>query len=245
MDYHLLNGQCLGDIWPKEIPGLTVVMNEAFLEGPLGYDTSLEDLWPLRASFWEVSMEQYHLKTLMPLEMLLQAGGTDRILGWFGTDLFCQVNWWFLTAYLHSYRVEAQLGVIFPPSAIAEETWGHFPKSSLKVPIPLPFFPEATEIALTLEIWDGYCRGNLDQLDRLAEKYALDYPVLTEAVRWYIRCFPKDGDGYLFEKVLELIDRGLVQFPELLHIFSTECPQLGLTDRQIAPVFAHCIRQKK
>ena len=104
MEYHILNGMCLYDKFPPQIEGEKIVMNEALLHGPLGANLFLEEFWKIRADFWKVSMNDYEKKTVVPLEKLTKAKKEDTILFWFGIDLFCQINIWFLLDFIGFYH---------------------------------------------------------------------------------------------------------------------------------------------
>ena len=94
-----------------ELPDAYKSVNEALLHGPLGANL-LEEFWKIRANFWQVSLTDYKKKTVVPLDNLTKAKKEDTILFWFGTDLFCQINIWFLLDFISQKKIASKIGII-------------------------------------------------------------------------------------------------------------------------------------
>jgi hypothetical protein len=233
MDYHILNGMCLYEKFPAHIKGEKVVMNEALIDGPLGGNLSLEAFWQLRADFWKVSISDYKEKTVAPLQKLFHAKKEDSLIFWFGNDLFCQVNCWFLIYLIQEHKITSNIGMVYPPPAHDEETFGHYPPTFLKNSFFQPVFLNEEEKKMVLALWNLCKNADIEGLSNLILKDSPGFPSVAESIKTWIAIFPKEGKGLAQIKVEELVDQGINNFPELFRAFSDFFPHLGMGDRQV------------
>ena len=244
MEFHILNGMCLYDKFPPQIKGEKVVMNEALLYGPLGTDLFLEEFWKIRADFWKVSMNDYKKKTVVPLEKLTKAKKEDTILFWFGTDLFCQINVWFLLDFICQKKIGSKIGIIYPPAYPSEETFGHYPATFLANAQYEPVYLKEEEIKMAISLWNLCKNSDIEGLSNLNVLNTAGFPMITESINMWAALFPKEGKGIAQQKVEELIQEGIDNFKELFKAFSLFFPNLGMGDNQVFEYYQSYLNKK-
>ena len=96
MNWHILNGDCLREKFPKEIEGEIIVWRETLVSGPL----SAKDFFENRKNFIQKRFNgnpaDYENRVIKEFERLRTIKKDDAVYFWFEDDLFCQVNFWFL-----------------------------------------------------------------------------------------------------------------------------------------------------
>lgn len=244
MEYHILNGMYLYDKFPQQIKGEKVVMNEALLNGPQGGNLNLEEFWQIRANFWQVSMNDYEKKTVVPLIKLAEAKDEDTILFWFGTDLFCQINMWFLLDFICQKKIAPKIGVIYPPAYPSEETFGHYPVTFLANAKYVPKFLKEEEIKMAITLWNLCKNADIEGLNNLNILNSEGFPMIRASVDMWIALFPREGKGIAQQKVEELIQGGIDNFQELFKAFSNFFPTLGMGDNQVFEYYQFYLNQK-
>lgn len=233
MEFHVLNGMCLYDHFPTHITGEKIVMNEALLNGPLGGNLSLEAFWQIRADFWKVSISDYKEKTVAPIRKLFHAKKEDTLIFWFGNDLFCQINCWFLLYLIHEHKIESKIGMLYPPAAYNGETFGHYPVTFLENSCFQPVFLKEEEIKMVLTLWHLCKNADIEGLRNLKVMDTPGFPSVKDSIQMWISLFPEEGKGIAQLKVEELMHRGIDNFPELFKAFSDFFPNLGMGDNQV------------
>jgi hypothetical protein len=95
MIYHILNGDSLADGFNLE--GEIIICREALIEGNV-MARSPEDFWQIRADFVKKTYgaNDYFEKVKSEFDKLGNLKPTDEINLWFGNEVFCQVNMWFI-----------------------------------------------------------------------------------------------------------------------------------------------------
>lgn len=244
MEYHILNGTCLYDKFPQQIKGEKVVMNEALLHGPLGGNLTLEEFWQLRANFWQVSMNDYEDKIVIPLGKLVEAKGEDTILFWFGINLFCQINIWFLLNLISQKRKASKIGIIYLPVYPSEETFGHYPATFLANAQYEPVYLKEEEIKMAITLWNLCKNADIEGLSSLNVSNTKGFPMNRESITRWIDLFPREGKGIAQQKVEELIQGGIDNFQELFKAFSNFFPTLGMGDNQVFEYYQSYLNKK-
>ena len=244
MEYHILNGMCLYDKFPPQIKGEKVVMNEALLNGPLGANLFLEEFWKIRADFWKVSFNDYKKKTVLPLDNLTKAKKEDTILFWFGTDLFCQINIWFLLDFISQKKISSKIGIIYPPVYPSEETFGHYPVTFLANAQYEPVYLKEEEIKMAITLWNLCKNEDIEGLSNLNVFNTKGFPMIRESIDRWVALFPKEGKGIAQQKVEALIQGGIGNFQELFKAFSIFFPDLGMGDNQVFEYYQSYLNKK-
>ena len=117
--YHILNGDSLNEMFPKNIIGEKIICRECFVDGNVQGD-SLEALYKNRVKFLssyfldkDVSEEEYQNVSNEFKKIQNITEGLEVNL-WFEEDLFCQVNLWFVLYLLHQNDKQYLINLVLP-----------------------------------------------------------------------------------------------------------------------------------
>jgi hypothetical protein len=233
MDYHILNGMCLYENFPNQIEGERIVMHEALLQGPLGGEISMDEFWKMRADYWKVPLTDYEEKVVSPLEKLILAKKEDNLLLWFGPDLFCQINVWFLLYFVHQHKIPSKIGIIYPPREDTEDSFGHYPSTFLAKAYFQPVYLNVEEVNLAINLWNLCKNEDIEGLSKIKVVKNEAFPEIMASIKLWIDLFPKDGLGIASQKVEALMNQGILDFKELFKAFCKSFPTLGMGDNQV------------
>lgn len=117
MTYHILNGDCLAHTFPNaKLPGEIIVARECLIEGDLHGD-SLDEFLKTRASYIRMTYQEqnrYYTEVAKEFEKLINAPDNSEFNLWFGYDLFCRANMWFIISLLHDLQIHKNVFVVYP-----------------------------------------------------------------------------------------------------------------------------------
>ncbi len=101
--YHILNGDCLAESFPKNLIGEIIIWREALVDGPL----SEENFFKVREAYISTFTEDsdYEKKVISEFTKIKNIEDGSQVYFWFEDDLFCQVNFWFLISFLKQKSV--------------------------------------------------------------------------------------------------------------------------------------------
>lgn len=166
---HILNGDALGDQFPKDLPGETLVFRECLIEGPKKV-VEFEVFFASRAAYlsdtYDPTIEESYSRELsIPLMRVVTEQTPVEIVLWFEEDLFCQANFWFICHFLEASGYSGKV-TWAKPSGTARYNFGLLSKESLKA-----LFKERLPIDLTAiaSLWQAYSINDSDELIRLVE----------------------------------------------------------------------------
>ena len=166
---HILNGDALGEQFPKDLPGETLVFRECLVEGPKKV-VEFVAFFASRAAYLSDTYdptikESYSLELSIPLMRVVTEQRPTEVVLWFEEDLFCQANFWFICHFLQGsgYR-----GVVTwaKPSGTARYNFGLLSKESLMAVFKERLLIDFTKIA---PLWQAYSINDSDELIRLVE----------------------------------------------------------------------------
>jgi len=166
---HILNGDALGDQFPKDLPGETLVFRECLIEGPKEV-VEFETFFTSRAAYlsdtYDPAIEESYSRELsIPLMRVVTEQTHAEIVLWFEEDLFCQANFWFICNFLEGSGFGGKVSWA-KPSGVAKYNFGLLSKESLtavfKDRIPV-------DIAKAAPLWQAYSINDSDELIRLVE----------------------------------------------------------------------------
>jgi hypothetical protein len=166
---HILNGDALGDQFPKDLPGEILIFRECLIEGPKNV-VEFESFFASRAAYLSGTYdpkikESYSRELSIPLMRVVTEQTPVEVVLWFEEDLFCQANFWFICHFLEGsgYSGKVTWG---KPSGIAKYNFGLLSKESLKAVFKERLPIDLTEIA---PLWQAYSINDSDELIRLVE----------------------------------------------------------------------------
>ena len=166
---HILNGDALGDQFPKDLPGETLVFRECLIEGPKKV-VEFEAFFASRAAYLSDTYdptikESYSLELSIPLMRVVKEQTPAEVVLWFEEDLFCQANFWFVCHFLEGSGYRGRVSWA-KPSGVAKYNFGLLSKESLtavfKDRIPV-------DTANVAPLWQAYSINDSDELIRLVE----------------------------------------------------------------------------
>ena len=240
MEVHVLNGDALAQKFPLE--GKVIIAREALIDGPVKAE-SFDEFWKLRATYHEGEFPQggssYSVDVKNEFGKLLQLKSVSSINLWFEHDLFCQVNMWFTTYFLHKNNINSPLYRVMPP-AMMEDVWSGFGKMGAielldcyKNRVKLT----TDEIALGVDLWNAYSENQVNTLQELSSKFRAGFPLLNQAVHAHIQRLPLHGSRP-HERLKQILQSGYQDFNEIFTEFSRTEGVYGFGDLQVKNMLA-------
>jgi hypothetical protein len=245
MIYHILNGDALIERFKATtLKGEIVVARECLVEG----DVSGERLFEfyerranyLAATYGEKS-ENYFRNVASECNKLLYARELSGFNLWFGYDLFCQVNMWFIISLLQTLKITKYVFVVYPSFLKRADIWKDFGKanaSDLKKAFDARIELTAADLDLGNDLWNAYRSNNLAQLAKLSKSQSHAYPYLEEVVRAHLERFPAGGGmGRPEMRVREIMRDTGSDFSTVFRTFSEKEGVYGFGDVQVKHLY--------
>ena len=205
--YHILNGDCLKEVFPSSIPGEIIVARECLVDGDVTGNT-LDELFHTRAQFmsnnYEGCAEQdYYNKTVSEFQKILNVTDDADIYLWFEDDLFCQVNLWF-TCYLLNTSERQNPIFLVRPEVHSQYGFGGLDEVGLDSIYKNRLL--LTELDTLASLWRHYQKDDLEQLQKIANELESKYPFILKAVHAHIERHPsKDTLGRPSRSLIQIM----------------------------------------
>lgn len=241
MTYHILNGDSLAYTFKEaNIPGEIVVAREALIEGNLAGDT-LVAFWQNRADSLGISLEQYESGSVSEFNKIINAPDNSVFNLWFGYDLFCQANAWFILSLINGLKIKKEVYMVYPTFLAEADIWLEFGRANaddLKLSLSNKVRFEEPDFQLAHKLWQAYKSQDLDTLAQLAESKSACFPYLKEVCKAHIERFAPDGQASRPERVLAgILAKGETDFYEVFRKFSAQEGVYGFGDSQLKPIY--------
>ena len=207
--YHILNGDALKEQFPQSIEGTVIVARECLVDGNVdGRD--LTELYVSRAKYlsqnYGVAEREYYAKTVSEFQRVLDINDDSDINLWFEDDLFCQVNFWFISSLLNStyrnnnvYLVRPELHSQYGFGGLMQSVLISIYKNRIKL----------TELEKIASLWVSFQNDDTDKLIDIAQQLELVYPFILPAVRAHIDRKPSNEQAGRPTESLKAIMRQL------------------------------------
>jgi hypothetical protein len=206
MTYHVLNGDSLAETFRGSgIEGEIIICREGLIDGSLHGD-NLEEFWRARANYVGVDFVEYHQTAVKEFEKIISAPPDSQINLWFGYDLFCQTNMWFILSILFDSPQEKDVYVVYPTFLKPEEIWSEFGKATtgdLRNSLRNRTQFSTTDLQLGNDLWMAYKNNDLLQLEKLSRRESSCFPLLRIACQAHFDRFPSEGKKARLETVIE------------------------------------------
>lgn len=210
MVYHVLNGDALVDRFVATgILGEMLVARECLVEGPLDgetpgefFNTRAKYLFPENAS----DRAGYFSSVANEFEKLIHAGDGSEFNLWFGYDLFCQANMWFILSLLHDMNIRKEIFVVYPSHLSPEDRWRDFGGASLadlQKCFTQRINVNETDSRLGKDLWVAFKKNDLTTLEKLAATSSNSFPYLQEVCTAHLQRFPVHGEKGRPERAVE------------------------------------------
>ena len=204
--YHILNGDCLRQQFPKQIDGEVIVARECLVDGEVESD-SLDELFKVRAKFITVygdySIEDYYSKSVSEFEKIQKIPKRTEINLWFEDDLFCQVNFWFSINLILNSVQDCNVFLI-RPTVHTQYGFGGLNEFEL-----IKAFEQRTQI-IDIEkiasLWNSYQKNDTKKLIKTAKELEAEFPFIYKAVEAHIDRIPNENNpGRPIQSLIEIM----------------------------------------
>ena len=245
MTYHILNGDALTDTFTATgLGGEVIVMRECLVEGDLTGDTG-QAFYQTRAKYlsktYGADKEDYYTRVVSQFEKLNAVPDHSEFNLWFGYDLFCRANMWYLLSLLHHLSIEKQVFVVYPSYVQGNDIWKEFGPATpedliacFKNRIAL----DNIDIQLGNDLWTAFKYGDLVALEQLSKQHSDAFPYLEEVCKAHIERFPKQGEKGRPERVVEELVEGIAtDFPSVYMEFFKREGIYGFGDSQVKQLY--------
>lgn len=246
-EYHILNGDALKEQFPVAISGEKIIARECLVDGDVK-GNNLAEFYETRAQFlsqhYGESEEDYFKKAVSEFERIQQIEEGASIHLWFEDDLFCQVNFWFVS-YLLSKSLSKYNVYLVRPKVHNKYGFGGLNQSQLmecyEEKIPLT---KLNEIAM---LWLKYQKEDSSGLLHSTESIADIYPFILPAVKAHIDRIPsKDNMGRPKASLLAIMnDLKTNEFGPVFQLFNERESIYGFGDLQVKRMFDEIKNLKK
>ncbi|WP_207431494.1 hypothetical protein [Sabulibacter ruber] len=244
MVYHVLNGDALLDRFSATgLNGEAVIMRECLIEGDVTGDT-LPEFYRTRAAYLQATyptvQESYYTKVVPQLEKLTSAPADAEFNLWFGYDLFCQVNLWFILSLLHK-QSHKEVFVVYPTYLSGTDVWQDFGLASAQD--LLNCFQDRVklnqeDLALGKDLWEAYKNGDPSRLEELSKRQSACFPYLREVCAAHLERFPGNGEKGRPEKAIEeIVQSAGPEFAAAFDAFSRKEGIYGFGDAQLRQIY--------
>jgi hypothetical protein len=252
MIFHVLNGDALVDRFVATgLQGEMVVMRECLIEGDLSGDT-LDALYLTRANYltkaYSEVQKSYFDEVVSEFNKLSAAPDESEFNLWFGYDLFCNANMWFVLSLLQGLSISKRIYVVYPSYLTGNDVWQDFggasPDDLLKsYNKRIPF--AKSDLQLAAALWEAYKHTDLVPLALLSKQPSICFPYLEEVCRAHIERFTDYGGKGRPEKIVEeLIAGGETGFPIVFSSFFKRAGVYGFGDLQVRRIYDKVMQSK-
>ena len=185
--YHILNGDSLKVIFPKNVKGKKYICRECLVDGNVQGE-NLEEFFQNRAIFInsyfpenKFSLTEYKSVSDEFFKILDIAENAEINL-WFEEDLFCQVNLWFILYLLKSNSRDYSINLVLPHKDFKYSFYG---MSTDLLENSYETNREISELGFRIlsKFWELFQKNNYSEIEnlvnRLDEKYQFMIPALN------------------------------------------------------------------
>ena len=236
---HIVNGDSLKEQFPKEIDGELIIARECLVEGNVDgddFDTFFENRAEFIFQNYGDSNEDYQNKVRAEFQKIQNVESGAEINLWFEDDLFCQVNFWFVTYFLLQNRTEGKVYLI-RPKVHNQYGFGGLNKSELISAYKNR--QEIKELDRLADLWINYRNEEWKNLMSTADGIKNNFPFIVPAVEAQIERIPVDNNpGRPTRVLLEIMDELQTEnFGEIFQEFSKRENIYGFGDLQVKSLF--------
>ena len=181
---HFLNGDGFAASFPERIEGKRFVVREALIDGPLGGE-EFEEFFATRAKFvseaYEAASESDYVRlTKDTFEAIADVNLDHEINLWFGDDLFCQTNLWFIVFYL-SQNPARKLFIVRMGTAPGYDC-GFLSEADCVSAFAGRTRLDRETIEAFQHLWRAYQIGDVAKMKLAADSISAKFPSVADAV---------------------------------------------------------------
>ncbi|KAA3438390.1 DUF1835 domain-containing protein [Rufibacter hautae] len=245
MVYHILNGDALTDRFKATgLGGQVVVTRECLVDGDLSGDT-LPEFFQTRARYinaaFQAPEEEYATAVVAEMNHLLTAPNNSEFNLWFGYDLFCRANMWFILSLLQDLPEPKVVNLVYPANLKEPEVWRDFGGATtedLRYCYEQRITLSEADLTLGRDLWLAFKQKDLERLKKLSELSSPAFPYLREVCQAHLDRFPTDGEAPRPERVIrEILQTSAQDFPSVFRAFSKKEGIYGFGDAQLKRIY--------
>lgn len=216
--FHILNGDCLAEKFPKNLEGESIIWREALIDGSVSDNKFFENRKKFITENYD-SESNYDELVVKEFQKMQNFPEDSDVFFWFEDDLFCQVNFWFLISSLNLNKKK-----IFRVSPRdIEKGFAKSDENDL-----LELFHSAKEIndterKLISNLWADFQQNNLSKGNSSEIVRNLEKLIVANENRF---------NGTL-ENQIKDIQKNAETFEEVFKIFNQKYPVYGFGDLQL------------
>lgn len=236
--YHILNGDCLKEQFPKSLNGELIVARECLVDGDVSGE-SLQELLETRAKFIssifpDFSVEDYHAKTATEINKILEIPNNKVVNLWFEDDLFCQVNFWFVLNLLCQQEGSGQIFLVRPIKG-CEYNFGMMSEQELLFAYGNKVEVKGNDLIYLSRLWNFYQNEEWESMISVAKQLQDDFPFVLNAVQAQIERLPNENYlGRPKESLKQIVeDLGTTEFASVFKEFCKRESIYGFGDSQV------------
>ena len=216
--FHILNGDCLAEKFPKNLEGESIIWREALIDGPVSDNNFFENRKKFIKGNYD-SESDYDELVVKEFQKMQNIPEDSDLFFWFEDDLFCQVNFWFLISSMNLNNIK--IFRVFPKDI--EKGFAESGENDL-----LEMFHSAKEIndserKLISNLWTGFQKNNLPKKASSEIVRNLEKLVVSNENRF---------NGILKSQVKD-IQKNVGNFGEIIKVFNQKYPVYGFGDLQL------------
>lgn len=216
--FHILNGDCLAENFPKNLEGESIIWREALIDGPVSDNKFFENRKKFIKENYD-SESDYDELVVKEFQKMQNIPEDSAVFFWFEDDLFCQVNFWFLISNLNLGKTK-----IF--RILPKGTEKGFAKSDEKDLLEMLQSAKEindTERKLISNLWADFQQNNLSKGNSSEIVRNLEELITANENRF---------NGTL-ENQIKDIQKTAESFEEIFKIFNQKYPVYGFGDLQL------------
>lgn len=216
--FHILNGDCLAEKFPKNLEGESIIWREALINGPVSDNNFFENRKKFIKENYN-SESNYDELVVKEFQRIQNISEGSSVFFWFEDDLFCQVNFWFLISNLNLRN--KKILRVFPRDK--EKGFAETNENDL-----LEMFDSAKEIndterKLISDLWKSFQQINLLKNASSEIVRNLEELIIANENRF---------NGAL-ESQIKDIQKTAETFKEVFKVFNQKYPVYGFGDLQL------------
>jgi len=241
IEYHVLNGDSLKAQFPNQFSGEIIVARECLVDGPVD-GRGLDEFFQNRAAFIvqsygaNYSLDDYYQDSVAEFEKIRNIPGESVVNLWFEDDLFCQVNFWFVSFLIHHYVRSAEIYLV-RPETLDQFGFGGLDQSELMDRYDKRI--QLHRIPAIASLWKFYQNNETDALLEAAADLQEDYPFVQRAAEAHAARLPtQDSPGrpvLILKEIMESL--GNDEFGPVFREFNKRAYVYGFGDLQVKRLF--------
>ncbi len=176
--YHITNGDNLKQLLQDEYSNI-LVMREALCQGPIQDDNFFENRSQFISQEYKACTQEQYLESIEEFEKIKNIPDNMDINLWFGTDVFCQVNFWFLIAFLNNKHDSNSFYLVLPCS---EQNCSFGNKEYAKTAFTNKIQLTSDEIEQFSMLWKAFQKDDYETIENIVKNLQNRFSFLPEAV---------------------------------------------------------------